>query len=189
MGDEVLQDHLLQVAVALVQAGERLQRRHAVVLRLADPDEDPARERDAQLAGGFERPEPQARVLGRRALVRDQVVAQRLEHHPLRRGDLAQASEVGARERAEVRVGEDAALEGALAAPHHVGDEVLEPEPREPLAHAGVVAGVVAREYEQLLDPAPRRAREQLLDLVGLVQVRPVRRERAVLAMGDAGAR
>ena len=38
-------------------------------LGLADADQDPARERDAQLTGGADRLEPQRRVLGRRALV------------------------------------------------------------------------------------------------------------------------
>jgi hypothetical protein len=51
-----------------------------------------------------------------------------------------------------------------------------------------VVARVIAREDEQLLDVAARGAVEQALDLRGLVQVGAVRRERAVLAVRDAGA-
>ena len=43
--------------------------------------------------------QPQLRVLGRRALVGDEVGADRLEHQPLRGGDLAQAREVVARQR------------------------------------------------------------------------------------------
>ena len=113
----------------------------------------------------------------------------RLEHQPLRGGDLAQPREVVAAERAEVRVRQQPALQRALAAPHDVGDEVLEAERGEALAHAGVVAGVVAGEDEQLLDAAARGAVDQPLDLVGLVQVRLVRRERAVLAVRDARAR
>ena len=42
---EVLQDHLLQV----VEARQRLERRHAVLLGLADADQDPAGEGDPQL--------------------------------------------------------------------------------------------------------------------------------------------
>ena len=60
---------------------------------------------------------------------------------------------------------QDAALERALAAPGHVGDEVLEPERRQPLADAGVVVGVVAGQDEQLLHPAARRVVQQALDL------------------------
>ena len=46
--DEVLEDDLLEV----VEPGERLERGHAVVLGLADADEDAAGERDAQVLGG-----------------------------------------------------------------------------------------------------------------------------------------
>ena len=67
--DEVLEDHLLDVTVALVQLGELLERRDPLVLGLADPDQDPARERDPQLAGGRDRLDPPRRVLGRRARV------------------------------------------------------------------------------------------------------------------------
>jgi hypothetical protein len=121
--------------------------------------------------------------------VRHEVVAHRLQHQPLRRGHLAQAGQILARQRSEVRVGQDAALERALAAPGHVGHEVVEPERGEALSHAGVVVGLVPRQHEQLLDPAPRRVVEQALDLVGLMQVRPVRGERAVLAVRDARPR
>ena len=186
---EVLEDHLLKVPVLGVCRRQRLERLDPVGLRLADPHQDPARERDPELAGGADRLEPERRVLGRRALVRHEVVAHRLEHQALRRGHLAQPGEVLARQRAEVRVGEDAALERALAAPGHVGHEVVEPERRQALADAGVVVGLVAGQDEQLLDPAARRVVQQPLDLIRLVEVRPVRRERAVLAVRDARSR
>ena len=80
-----------------VHRGERLERRDALVLGLADADEDPARERDLQLAGGADRLQAARRVLGRRALVGDEVGVDRLEHQPLRGGDLAQPREVLAR--------------------------------------------------------------------------------------------
>ena len=51
MGHEVLEDHLLQMPVLGVDRGERFQRREAVLAALADPDQDPPRERDPQLAG------------------------------------------------------------------------------------------------------------------------------------------
>ena len=122
--DEVLEDDLLQVAVLGVHGGERLERGDALVLGLADADEDPARERDLQLARGADALEPQLRVLGRRALVGDEVGVDRLEHQPLRGGDLAQAGEVLAAEHAEVRVRQQAALERPLADPDDVGGEV-----------------------------------------------------------------
>ena len=52
-----------------------------------------------------------------------------------------------------------------------------------------MVTRLVAGQHQQLLDVAPRGAVDQPLDLVGLVQVRLVRRERAVLAVRDAGPR
>ena len=62
--------------------------------------------------------------LRRRALVGDEVVAHRLEHQPLRRGDLAQPREVLARQDAEVGVRQQPALQRPLAGPHDVGGEV-----------------------------------------------------------------
>ena len=150
----------------------------------------PAGERDPQLLGGARAcASRSAGSLVGEAWCATRSGAQRLEHQALAGGHLAQPGEVVAAERAEVRVRQQPALERALAAPDDVGDEVGEAERRQPLAHAGVVAGVVAGEHEQLLDAAPRRAVEQPLDLLGLVQVRPVRRERAVLAVRDAGPR
>ena len=186
---EVLQDHLLEMPVLGVHRGERLERLDAVLLGLPDPDEDAAGERDAQLPGGADRLEPQRRILGRRALVGHQVGPQRLEHHALRGRDLAQAGEVVARQRAQVRVREQPALQRPLAAPGHVGHEVVEAELGQPGTHAGMVPGVVAREDEQLLHPPAHRAVQQALDLSGLVEVRPVGRERAVLAVRDARPR
>ena len=63
--------------------------------RLADPDEDPARERDAQLAGRADRRQAALGVLRRRALVGDEIGVDGLEHEPLRRRHLAQPREVG----------------------------------------------------------------------------------------------
>ena len=77
------------------------------------------------------------RVLGRRALVGDQVRVRRLEHQPLGGRDLAQPREVVAVEHAEVGVRQEAALQPALARPHDVGDEVLEAERLERGCTAG----------------------------------------------------
>jgi hypothetical protein len=80
---EVLEDHLLDVAVLAVGLRQRLQRRDSLLRRLADADEDPARERDAQLARGPDALKARIGVLGRRALVHDQVRVHRLQHQPL----------------------------------------------------------------------------------------------------------
>ena len=86
----------------------------------------------------------------------------RLEHQPLRRRDLAQPRQLLARQRAEVRVRQQPALERPLARPHDVGDEVLEAELREPGARRrrGEL-GLVAGEDQQLLDVATRRTVER----------------------------
>ena len=70
LGAEVLDDHLLQVAVPLVHRRERPQRLDPLGARLADPDQDPARERDPQLAGELDRLQPARRQLVGRGPVR-----------------------------------------------------------------------------------------------------------------------
>ncbi len=191
MRDEVLQDHLLDVAVALVQLGDRLKRRDPLGLGLADPDEDARGERDPQLAGRGDRLQAQPRMLARRAGVhgRHQALGDRLEHQPLRGGHLAQSREVLAREHAEVGVRQKTALQRALAHPRDIGREVAVPVGAQPARDLGVDLGALAGEHEQLLDVAPRRAVEDLEHLLGAVQVRLVRGERAVLAIAAARAR
>ena len=51
--------------MTLVQLGQLLERRNSLVLGLADPDQDPARKWDLELARGRDRLEPERRVLGR----------------------------------------------------------------------------------------------------------------------------
>jgi hypothetical protein len=50
LGAEVLDDHLLDVAVALVELPDRLERLEPLLPGLADPDEDPRCKRDRELA-------------------------------------------------------------------------------------------------------------------------------------------
>ncbi len=99
LGAEVLHDHLLQVAVPLVQVGEREQRVDTLCAGLADPDQDPAREGNAQLTGDRDRLEPGRRELVRRgpvwAAARGQPLGRRLEHDPHRGRDGAQQLELG----------------------------------------------------------------------------------------------
>ncbi len=130
------------------------------------------------------------RTLRRRALVRDQVRIDRLEHQALGRGHLAQPGEIAATQHPEVGVRQHPALERLLADPDDVGDEILEAEFLELRADAGVDLGPLAGEYEQLLDrwrlTAPSRMPQHFL---GLVQVRLMGRERAVLAVAAARPR
>src|SRR2546423_1093859 len=57
LGQEVLDDHLLHVTLALVARRDREQRLDAFLARLADADEDAGRERDAGATRGLERRE------------------------------------------------------------------------------------------------------------------------------------
>ncbi len=124
---EVLQDDLLDVAVLGVQRGEGLQRLEALLLGLADPDEDSAGEGDFQLARDADRLQALLRVLARRAGVDGvhQPLGDRLEHQSLRGGHLAQPREVLALEHAQVGVWQQAPLERALARPCDIRGEVL----------------------------------------------------------------
>ncbi len=108
---------------------------------------------------------------------------------PWRGGHLAQPRQVVAVEHAEVRVGQDAALQRPLAGPDHVGGEVLVAPLGQPRGDLGVDLGPLAGEDQQLLGVAPLGLVEARLDLLRRVDVRPVRRERAVLAVALAGAR
>ena len=92
-------------------------------------------------------------------------------------------------EDAEVRVRQQPALERPLAGPDDVGDEVLVAVGAKALGDLGVHLGPLAGEDEQLLRVAADRLLEALLDLVGRVEVRPMRRERAVLAVAAARPR
>jgi hypothetical protein len=186
---EVLEDHLLQVAVLRMHRGERLQSGDPLLRRLADPHEDPARERDPQLAGRPDRVEPARRVLRRRALMRDQVGVHRFEHQPLRRRDLAQPRKVLARRDADVRVRQHPAVECALARPGDVRGEVGVAIGIKPARHLVVHLRLLAGQHEQLLHVAAGGVVQHPLDVVRRVQVRPVRRERAVLAVALARPR
>ena len=110
--EEVLHDHFLDVTVTLVRRADRQQRVEAFLGRLAEPDEDPGGEGDAGAARRFERRQPPARGLVRRAVVRAaglvEPVGERLEHHPLRRADRAEALELRLGQGARVGVGEQA---------------------------------------------------------------------------------
>ena len=191
VGHEVLEDHLLEVAV-LARAPRPAPRAPA----RAPPALSPMPTRIPLVNGILS--SPAARIVSSRrsgclvgrALVHDQVRVHRLEHQPLRGGHLAQPRRAPRACSTPMFVcGQHPALERPLARPGHVRHEVRVPVLGEPRRHLGVHLGLLAGEHEQLLHAAPGRVVEQPLDLVGRVQVRPVRRERAVLAVAPARPR
>ncbi len=84
---------------------------------------------------------------------------------------------------------QQAPLERPFARPHDVPREVLVPVLGQFRGHLGVDLGLLARQHEQLLHLPLDRAVEDPQDLLGRVQVRLVRRERAVLAVALARPR
>ncbi len=108
LGTEVLDDHLLEVAVPLVQGSQLLERSDPLGAGLADPDQDPAREGNPQLAGEVDRLQPARRLLVRRGPVRTaprrEPLGCRLEHDPHRRRDRPQRDEILPAHHARVQV-------------------------------------------------------------------------------------
>ena len=178
--------------MALVQRAQRLERFEPLGARLADPDQDPAREGNPQLARERDRLEPTRRLLVRRGPVRAAPACEpscsRLQHDPHRRRDRPQRNEVGAAHHAWIEVRQQPRLvEHELRDPCQILERRLAAErrefrPRDLVAELGLVA-----EREQRLGATGGRAgardREHLL----LGQERPLtaaRRpsERAVAA-------
>ena len=174
-----------------VGCGDRFERFHALLLGLPDPHEDAAGERDPQLAGRADRLQTPGGVLRGRSRVHrlHQPLGDRLQHQALRRRHLAQARQVLTREHAEIGVRQQAPLERALTRPHDVGREVLVAVLAQPRGDIRIDLGTLPSQHQQLLDLAARGAVEDLEDLLGRVQVRLVRCERAVLAVAAAGPR
>lgn len=152
VGNEVLDDDLLQMPVLGVHRRERLERPEAILTRLADPDEDSAGERDAQLAGGPDRLQAQRGMLGRRTLMGDQVGVDGLQHQPLRGCDLPQPGQVRLGEHAQVGVGQQSARQGLLTHPDHVAGEVLEAQLVQSHPDTRVDLRLLAGQHEQLPD-------------------------------------
>ena len=172
LGAEVLDDHLLQVAVALVQRSQLLERSDPLGAGLADPDQDPAREGNPQLAGEVDRLQPARRLLVRRGPVRTasrrEPLGCRLEHDPHRRRDRPQRDEVLPAHHARVQVRQQPGLlEHELRDPAEILERRLAAERRE-LGARDLVAelGLVAEREERLGAPCRRarpRDREHLL--------------------------
>ena len=130
-----------------------------------------------------------AGLLGRRALMNDEVRVDRLEHQALRRSHLPEAGQILPRQDAEVRVWQKATLEAALAGPDDVRGEVVVPPLGEPPGDLGIDLGALAGEDQELLGVPADRVVEHALDLIRLVDVRPMGREGAVLAVALARPR
>ena len=108
LGVEVLNDDLLDMAVAFMKIPDRLKSGDAVVARLADPDQDAGGERYPRLAGEAKRPQAQFGILVRRSVVDAARPPQRgrgsLEHEAHRRGNRAQQFQILGRHDARVEV-------------------------------------------------------------------------------------
>ena len=110
LGQEVLDDDLLHVAMAPVGCGDRLKCLDAVTTVFPDSYEDPRREGDGQATGGFEGLQAAARLLVRCAPMAVQVRSERLQHHSLGGGDPAHCRELVDVQGAGIGVGEQARL-------------------------------------------------------------------------------
>ncbi len=123
LGQEVLHDHFLHVAVAGVARRDRPERLEPILAGLADADQDPRGERDLQLAGRLEGGEPPGRLLVRRGAVAVEGRVEGFEHHPLAGRDGSEHCQLLGSERAGVGVGEQPRFLG-----HHGahGSQVLD---------------------------------------------------------------
>ncbi len=157
LGQEVLDDHLLHVAVAAVGIGDGLERGEPIGPVLADPDEDAGGERDAETAGGVEGGQATLGQLVGRPVVGGQVGPQRLDHHPLAGGDRPEGGQLVVEQGAGVGVGQQARLvEHQAAHGRQVVDRGGVPVVGQPLGRRGVALFRPFAEGEQRL-VAPRR--------------------------------
>ncbi len=87
LGAEVLDDHLLDMAPALVRGADGEQRLDALAARLADTDQQPGRERHAGAPGGLQGGEARGgRLVGRsevRSATLGEALRRGLQHHAL----------------------------------------------------------------------------------------------------------
>ena len=180
------------MAVALVDLGQRLERGDPLLLGLADADQDAAGERDPQLAGRLDRPQalaPGAWSASRRGPCPSAAPRSTRASAPARRSPRAAAPGP----RGSGRRGSCAAGARARAPARRPRRRRRRspswPQDAQPRGDLRVDLGPLAGEHQQLLGVAPHRLVEPALDLIGRVEVRPVGRERAVLAVAAAGPR
>ena len=156
LGAKVLDDDLLEMIVARVQRAQREQGFHALAPRLADPDQDAAGERHAELTGRADGLQPHLRKLVRAGMVgsaaRAQALRDRLQHQPGRHRNRAQPLQVGAGHHARIDVGQQS---GRLVHPlrdlGEIRDGRLVTERGQRLARDAVAALRLVAEREQRL--------------------------------------
>ena len=123
LGQEVLDDDLLHVAVAPVAGGDGLERGHPVLPGLTDAHQEPGGEGDAGPTRRLQGGQPPGRGLVGGRAVGVQVRVDRLDHHALAGGDLPEAEEVGEVEGPGVGVREQSGLlDDGPAGGHQVVD-------------------------------------------------------------------
>ena len=145
-------------------AFEREERVDPLLARLPDPDEDPARERDRELAREADRLETPRRDLVGRGPVRPALLAEplrrRLEHDPHRGGDRPQRFQLRARHDPGIEVRQQARLlEHEPRAALEVLERRLAAERAQLLARDLVAQLRLVAEREERLVAAGRRAR------------------------------
>ena len=110
LGQEVLDDDLLDVAVPSVAGGDGLEGGHPVGPGLPDAHQQSGGEGDAGRSGELEGGQPSGRDLVRGPAVGEQIRVHRLDHHPLAGRDRAEAEQIGEIESSGVGVGEQPGL-------------------------------------------------------------------------------
>ena len=146
LGQEVLDDDLLDLAEARVRGGDGLEGGQLPGPVVTDADQDPGGEGDVQLPGRVQRGQPPGRLLVRRAPVRREVLGQRLDHHPLAGRHRPQRGQLVGEEGARIGVGEQAGLlEYEPASVGEVVDRggeavVVQPGPGQGIAQLGPLA-------------------------------------------------
>ena len=176
-------------------SSQRLQREQGVETlrpRLADADQDPARERDRELAGEPDRLEPHRRhLVGRRPVrpaLQRQPVGDGLEHDPHRRRHRTEQLELAPAHHARIQVGQQPCLvEHPAGAVRQVLDRRREAELRQLVTRDAVAQLGLVAEREQRLRAAGGRSRasdlEHLVDgEEGALTAARRARERAVAA-------
>ena len=157
LGQKVLDDHLLDVAVAGVAGGDRPQRLDPVLATVADTNEDPGRERDLRRPGSFECRQATRRILVGGATVAVEITVERLNHHPLAGRHRTQQIEFVPVQRASVRMGQQAGLvEDPLRGSGEIVDGRCVPvigEPRLRLLVAQL--GTLAESEQRLMTTGP----------------------------------
>ena len=190
MRDEVLEDHLLDVAVLGLDRRDRLERGDPLLQRLPDADQDPGGEGNPKFAGQ-PRSSPAASP-GAWSASPGGPPGPGLIDSSIRPWDAvtSRSRARSSRERTPRFVwGSRPRSSAALAGPDDVRGEVLVAPLPQSLGNLGIDLGPLAGEDQELLRVPAHRLVQAALDLIRIVDVRPVRREGAVLAVALARPR